>query len=393
MRLANLILLLATAAAAQEAEPEAVPLKGVPPDGGSHHVRCKDATYWISIPKGVDPKAPVRVLLWLHGSNMNGKAYVDSLRSLGYGESELVVGPNGNGKVRDWTYNFDYDPKPVLKTLEDLETRFRLGPVYVGGHSQGAYFTFLLLTKFPERFAGGCAFAGGLLKGCDPKAAASRKGRPGPALAIIHGEADPVVDPELSDWAYEIFLDASWPRLRYYHPKELNHMFLVGPVKPAIDWLYAVTSDDPAALLASAEALLAEERGADALSCLALAEQRKGEAAAIAALRQKVLAAGKERSDAWAARMRGEKPEAWAAEFYEFRERWGSVPTAQAAPKSFEPLRRKQLGEAGKLSRDAWASARKGENAKAKALFGEIVEKCPLAYEYARSAARWIAAH
>jgi pimeloyl-ACP methyl ester carboxylesterase len=170
--------------------------------------------------------------------------------------------------VRDWVYNFDYDPKPAMKTLEDLETRFAVGQVFVGGHSQGAYYTFLLVTKFPERFAGACPFAGGLLKGCDPKSAANRKGKPGPPVAIIHGEADPVVDAELSDWAYEIFAEAEWPRLRYFHPADLNHMFLMGPVKPAIDWMMAMASEDGAELVATAERLLQEDRGSDAFFCV-----------------------------------------------------------------------------------------------------------------------------
>ncbi|MGQ0614322.1 MAG: hypothetical protein ACT4PV_11345 [Planctomycetaceae bacterium] len=393
MRVQVLLALLAAPLLADEPEPAARALKEVAADGAAHLVSCKGATYWIALPPGHDAKQPTRVLLWLHGSNMNGKAYVDSLKSLEYGKNEILVGVNGNGKVRDWVYNFDYDPKPVLKTLEDLESRMKLGPVYVGGHSQGAYFTMLLLTKLPERFAGGCAFAGGLLKGCDPKAAANRKGKPGPAFALIHGEADPVVDVELSDFAFQIFLDAEWPRLRYYHPKQLNHMFLLGPVKEAIDWLYATTSEDPAELLAAAERFLGEGRGSDALFCVEAARDRKAARAATDALRERILAAGAEQATPWA-EVLGSKREpgpGWQAELYDFVERWARVPSAQPALRALEIRRKREIAEASKLSRDAWAAVRKRAMDKARATFGELARDCPTAFEYARAADRWLA--
>jgi predicted esterase len=260
------VLLGALPVRAQEPEPEPVALKEVAADGAAHHVACKGGTYWVALPPSLDPKKQTRVLLWCHGSNMNGKAYVEALEEFGYGANEIIVGPNGHQKVRDWVYNFDaptYDPKLAFSILDDLEKRCKLGPIYVGGHSQGAFYTYRIVLSKPERFAGAIPFAGGLLLGLDPKAAASRKGRPGPPFAIIHGEADDVVDPELGDWAYELFLKADYPCVRYYHGKDHNH-FWPGPAKEAIAWLLEITSDDPAALLASAQKLLEEGRGADA---------------------------------------------------------------------------------------------------------------------------------
>lgn len=389
MRTAALLLLGASAVAASEPEPAPVALKAVADDGKPCLVACKGATYWVAVPPGLDRKKPARVLLWLHGSNMNGRAYVESLRSLGYGREEILVGPNGNQRAREWVYNFDYDPKPALKTIEDLESRFALGQVFVGGHSQGAYFAFLLVTKFPERFAGACPFAGGLLKGCDPKAGANRKGRPGPPVAIIHGESDDVVDPSLSDWAYEIFLEAGWTRLRYFHPPDLNHMFLLGPVKEAIDWTFEMASEDGGTLLAAAERALAADRGSDALCCAERASALGADAAKAAALREKVLARGKELAAGWTERMRG-KAGGWTAEIYDARERWASVPTAQPAWRALDALRKRHVGDASKWSREAYALDGKGEREKARALFEKIRDECPAAFEYVRAAERWL---
>jgi predicted esterase len=384
------LVLLAVTAVAADPEPAPVALKKVPADGQSHHVKGKGATYWVVIPEGLDESKPVRVILWCHGSNMNGRSYTESLKAMEFGKDEILACPNGDSRVREWVYNFTYAPKPALKTLEDLESRFKLGKVFVGGHSQGAYYTFLLVTKFPDRFAGGLPFAGGLLKGCDPKSAAYRKGKPGPAMAILHGEMDPVVSPSLSDWAYEIFFEAEWPCLRYYHPKRLNHMFMPAPVRPALEWLFLVTSEDPQELTAGAGKLLEEERGAEALYCLERAKRFKGDGKEIAALREKVAARAKELAAQWLETIRTDKSGSWWAECYDYRGQWGRVPESAPVLKKLEQLRKKHKSSASKLSRKAWKFDGKGDKEKAREHFIKIVEECFIAFEYTRSADRWL---
>jgi len=389
--LALAVLLSAARADDPEPEPRPVPLKDVPADGESHHVQCKGATYWIVVPPGWDEKKPGRVILWLHGSNMNGKSYTESLKAMEFGKAELLVAPNGHGKVRDWVYNFDapsYSTKLALSVLDDVEGRFAVSKVYVGGHSQGAFYTYRLALQHPERFAGAVPFAAGLLKGLDPKGAAWNKGEPGPAFAIVHGEADPVVDPELSDWAYELMFDGEWPCLRYYHPKDLNHWFMPAPIRPALEWCFTVTAEDPAELLAAAQRFLEEGRGADAWFCLERAEHFKGDKEAVRALREKVEAAAAERAAQWVDRLRKDKSGTWWVECYDWREAWGRVPASAEALKELEKLRKRHVGQARKLSRKAWKLKDKGDGAGAEELFAEIVKECYTAFEYVRPAAR-----
>ncbi|MHC4970888.1 MAG: hypothetical protein ACYTG3_01000 [Planctomycetota bacterium] len=390
-RLALAFLLLAGAAAAADPEPAPVALKKVPADGEHHLVKCKGATYWVLVPAGLDENKPVRVILWHHGSNMNGSSYTGSLKALGFGKEEILAAPNGDTKVREWVYNFTYDPRPALKTLDDLATRFRVGKVYVGGHSQGAFYTYKLAIRYPDRFAGAIPFAAGLLKGLDPKAAAWRKGRPGPAFAIIHGEADPVVDPELSDWAYEIIFQAGWPCVRYYHPPRLNHWFMPGPVRPALEWCFRVSADDPATLVKNASALLAEDRGAEAWFCLDRAEERKGDATAIETLRREITSKAEQHAAVWEERITKDPPAALLKECYAYREQWGQVPASARVLKKLNALRKKHVAAARKLSRKGHKHAKKKENDKARPYFEKIVEECWAAFEYARPAARWLA--
>ncbi len=393
MRLLTALLLLAAALPAEEApEPPPVALKDVAADGEPHHVKCKVGTYWIALPSTLDPKSPTRVLFWCHGSNMNGQWYVKGLQALGHGKTDVLVGPNGHQKVRDWVYNFNaptYDPKLAYGILDDLATRFKLGPVYVGGHSQGAYYTFRIVLSKPEMFTGAIPFAGGLLLGLDPKAAAQRKGKPGPAFAIVHGEMDDVVDPALSEWAYEMFLDASYPTVRFVHPKDMNHWW-PGPIGDAISWTLEVTAEDPDALLASAERFLEADRGSDALSCITRARSFKADAARAAALEEKIRAKGEEHAKAWLEKMK-DKEGGYSEDLYDARERWGRVPEFAPVLRLLEALRKKHVSDASKYNRKAWSHANDGENAEARALFEKTVKECFTAYEYVRPAKRWLA--
>jgi len=395
MRYALALACLVSIALGEDPEPAPVALKEVPADGASHLVKCKGATYWIVVPPDWNAKEPGRVILWLHGSNMNGKSYTDSLKAMEFGRTELLVAPNGHTKVRDWVYNFDapsYSTKLALGVLDDVAKRFAIGKVYVGGHSQGAFYTYRLALQHPDRFAGAVPFAAGLLKGLDPKSAAHRKGEPGPAFAIIHGEADPVVDPELSDWAYELMFADEWPRLRYFHPHELNHWFMPAPIRPALEWCFAMTADDPAALLASAEQFLGEDRGADAWFCLERADKLKGDRDAIAALRSKVEEKGRELAATWTQRIREDRSATWWAECYDWRERWGRTPMSVDVLKELDKLRKKHVSEARKLARKAYQLKGKGDVAEARALFEKIVKECYTAFEYVRPASRQLAA-
>jgi pimeloyl-ACP methyl ester carboxylesterase len=389
-----LLLLLAGNLPAQEQAPEPAPvaLKDAPADGEPHHVKCKVGTYWIALPKALDPKAPTRVLFWCHGSNMNGQWYVKGLKALGYGGSDVLVGPNGHNKVRDWVYNFNapnYDTKLAYGILDDLATRFKLGQVYVGGHSQGAYYTFRIVLSKPEQFAGAIPFAGGLLLGLDPKAAAQRKGKPGPPFAIVHGEMDDVVDPSLSEWAYELFLDASYPAVRFLHPKDHNHWW-PGPIGDAIAWTLEVSAQDPAALLASAQRFLDADRGADAFACVARARSLKADPAAAAEIADRIKAKGEEVAKAWVEKMKA-KDGAWAEELYDVRERWAGAPEFEPVLRQLETLRKKHVPDASKYNRKAWSHAEKGEDDEARELFEKTVRECFTAFEYVRPAKRWLA--
>ncbi|MHC4490114.1 MAG: hypothetical protein ACYTDU_00620, partial [Planctomycetota bacterium] len=110
-----------------------------------------------------------------------------------------------------------------------------------------------------------------------------------------------------------------------------------------------------------------------------------------AELRTRILEKGTEHRAAWLERMQGDKSGGWASDMYGFRDAWGRVPTVAPVMKRLNLLRKKHLPQAAKQNRKAWKHVEKGQKEKARALFGKTVDECFTAYEYARSAARWLA--
>jgi predicted esterase len=109
----------------------------------------------------------------------------------------------------------DHDPlnlylRSILASVEDARKRYRVkpGPVYVFGHSMGGFTSISLGLRHPEAVASYFAYAGGLQDGeaTPQRLAAMRKAKVRPW--IVHGKADPVVEPLLSEKAYEAMAKA-----------------------------------------------------------------------------------------------------------------------------------------------------------------------------------------
>lgn len=54
------------------------------------------------------------------------------------------------------------------------------------------------------------------------------------AIAVIHGQADPVVPFSQGQHAYDCFRAMGWTEAAFFSPKALNHMFMLAPIDEAI---------------------------------------------------------------------------------------------------------------------------------------------------------------
>ena len=370
-------------------EPKPLALAQAPRNGEAHLVGLADGTGWLRIPSRCKPGVPARLVVWLHGANGSGYEHQIALASRGLGRDEILLCPNGAKRSADWTYNHGGGPGPILAAIEAVTQRHPASAVYLGGHSQGAFLSFRLLGEHAERFAGVVAVSGGLAGGFDAAALVARLGARTPALVIAHGERDPVVGIAQGDQAYERCLAAKWPALRYVHPPRADHSLEHFDLAECFGWIFALTSDRPQELLATARGLAGGDRPGDALFALARAEANKAPAAAVQAVRKLALARGAVLQRQWLDRFAEPKKSGWSEAFYEQSAGLITVPTAAPMFAAFQQLAAAQTPAATQALTEALELART-DPARARSACERILAEHPAALAACRAAALYL---
>src|SRR4051794_19616958 len=261
-------------------------------------------TYHVRVPEKYDPKAGGPAIVMFHGSNANSADYL-----IGIGQrwpkvaaDYVLIGLDGEWPVErkdaaaadaPLAYNYTYvnfvgkskykgfpgtdreSPALVAEAVAEIREQLKLTKVFITGHSQGGFLTYSCLMNYPELFDGAMPIAAGLIFQCEPtaytdeKVRGQQRKRP---LVILHGEKDPLVPVSMGRSAYESFLDDGFPMLRLLAAKDATHAFISLPFEEGIRWLESMTSDDPRALLASADRAFGRREYRDALAYLQRAQ-------------------------------------------------------------------------------------------------------------------------
>src|SRR5688572_219529 len=159
----------------------------------------KGMRYFLRVPKRYNPTSGARLIVFLHGSSMNGLQYLQSFEAKKWCEDDLLCCPNGeNGTDPFGQNNFGFASGPLVADVtQEVQKAFKTTVTYVGGHSQGAFLTYSVITNFPELYRGAFPMAGDCwiqnepnLWEDKPEVLAKQKEI---AIAVIHGKADPVV--------------------------------------------------------------------------------------------------------------------------------------------------------------------------------------------------------
>ncbi len=324
------------------------------PPGKVRDGEAKSGVTWhVRVPPGFHPKKPMPALVFLHGSNMNTKGYLQGFTEAWpkLVQDYILIGINGENRVKgspddDPAYNYTYvnfvgkskykgfpgtdreSPARVAEAVEELKTKLPLSKIFVGGHSQGGFLSYSCYLNYPELFAGAFPISGGLIFQCEPTAydkpelrALQRKG----AIAIVHGENDPIVDFSAGKSAFESFEDDSFPRVRLFTDKEAAHRFIFLPVEAAVRWLEEMSADAPEALLATAQKKVAaaEWRDASALLLRARELDAKGKfAARLKTLQQAIDKEAAPAAKSLEKKLQQPKDDGWVADFVRFRSRF-----------------------------------------------------------------------
>jgi predicted esterase len=395
------------------------PIAGKMVDGSATNL----LTYTLRAPEGYRPgdtrKWPAIVIL--HGSNMNARAYVNTLAATwpDLARDYFILGINGERPAstgKEPRFNYTYvnyvgkstfkgfpgtdreSPALVAETLSELRGVYPVSKYFVGGHSQGGFLTYSLLMNFPEQFAGAFPISAGVIFQCEPGAYSDeslRAAQRAVPLAIIHSKQDPVVNFSSGQYAANVFGQAGWPAFHFFADNSgAGHMFARLPVREAIRWLEAQSSDDPAGLLAFAEQ--SAKRGAyrDAIAALNRA-QRLNPTAAIKARLDRLSSQIDANAAAGAARflpqIQKEAPgKSWIDPFLAYRDEFEFAPAAKDVMQAFDDLRARHEPPAQKAFQEARVLFQQGNPAGGYAKYQEILDHHYAASSY-RTVKQWLA--
>jgi predicted esterase len=382
-------------------------------------------TYAVRAPEGYregdGKKWPTIVIL--HGSNMNGKAYVSTIAAAwpDVARDYLLLGVNGempSAITDDPRFNYSYvnfvgrstfrgfpgtdreSPALVAEALDELCQAYPVAKYFVGGHSQGGFLTYSLLMNYPERIAGAFPISAGVIMQCEPTAYTDEKLRTSQRsvpLAIIHGKNDPVVQFSAGEYAAGIFGEAGWPAFRFFaDTTQAGHRFALLPVADAVHWLEAHTSNDLARLVDFAEQRMKTKGGyRDAVAAVNRARELKPDAPKTVKARLDHLAGEINAKAAAGAKLYltriqdgSEQGNRWIDEFLAYRDDFEFAPAAREVMQAFNALRAKHNGPAQKALDEARVAFQQGKRDEGFARYREIVDRYYAANSY-RNVKRW----
>ena len=364
-------------------------------------------TYGIRAPDLYKPGDPRRwpTIVILHGSNMNAKAYVNTIARAWpeIARDHLILGLNGetpSSTDDDPRFNYTYvnftgkstyrgfpgtdreSPALVSEALAELRGVYPVARYYVGGHSQGGWLVYSLLMNSPEMFAGAFPISCGLLMQCEPGAfedAPLREAQRRVPLAIVHAKNDPVQGYGMSEHAAAAFGDEGWPALRFFTDDAAGHLFARLPVDRAIKWLETMAADDPQVLIDFAENEVKDGRFRDAIAALERARAMELKDA----LKDRASRLGKVLDDKarpgaleYLPRIQKDADGSWVDGFLAYRAEFEFAPAARAVVAAYTALRARQEPEAKRLMGEARMAFQQGNRDQGYKLLEQIVEKC-----------------
>lgn len=350
----------------------------------------KGMRYFLRVPKKYDAKNGARLIVFLHGSNMNGLDYLRSFEAMNWADDALLCCPNGEqGSDPFGQNNFTFGSAPfVADVTTEVQKAFKTTVTYVGGHSQGGFLTYSVIMYYPELFRGALPMAGDCWMQNEPNLWESQpdmlKKQKEVAIAVIHGRADPVVAFSQGQHGYDCFRAMGWSKLRLFAPEELGHQFMLSPVDEALEWLDALNGLESKRSLKLAETWAKEGEWGWVVHTLDAAKANDVKLRKSAA--DATTKAAAEMSEA----MKGPAVE-WIPQWWEFWRVHGASDAAQSLVKKYLDKRDKQKRDGERLFEEARALFQQEKKDEAYAKLEALLEDAPCTYEsfYAHS---WLAA-
>lgn len=399
-----MVLLFATQAMGQQEKNE-VPKADAPGDvkpGDTALLRTDGEypmDYFMRVPKSYDSDKGARVIVFMHGSNMNGLNYLRSFEGAGWCEDDILVCPNG--EVGDDPYganNFTFVSANYIKPVtEQVVDAFKATRIYIGGHSQGGFLTYSVIMYFPELYDGAFPMAADCWMQNEPNQWESKPEKVAKqkdvAIAVIHGQSDSVVNYSQGEHAHNVFLASGYPKLRFFNPERLGHQFMLSPVNEALDWLDAMNGDNPEHSLK-----LTKKWGKDkewgwahqtALALLERDDLDDDTRAAAEKINKAMEFQAKKVIPEMSMAINEAAAEEWIPQWYEFRRQFGATAAAKRLVDEYDKKREEQRDKAKELFFAARGDFQNEKKTDGYAKLEEILKDYPCTY-HAYYAMDWL---
>ncbi len=376
-----------TAAAKDDRPPEVDSPAKVKP-GQTALCKTKNMSYFLRVPKGYDAKAGARLVVFLHGSNMNGLGYVRSFESKRWANDDILCCPNGEqGSDPFGQNNFTFESAPlVAEVTEEVKKAFTTTLTYVGGHSQGGFLTYSVVLLNPDLYQGAMPMAGDCWMQNEPNLWENRpevaKVQHEIPIAVVHGKNDPVVQFEQGEHAYDVFRAAGWQKLRLFAPERAAHMFMVYPVDEVLDWLDAMNGRNEKKTLKLCDDWAKQGEWGWVLE--AAKASKSGSAKHVKAAEDAAAKAVPAMTEA----MKG-KPMDWVPRWLEFWRVHGRTEAAKPLVDDYLARRAEQRATGARLFNESTTQSRAGQRDEGYKLLEQLLVEAPCTYE-AYYAWKWL---
>lgn len=359
----------------------------------------KGMKYFLRVPRGYDEGKGARLIVFMHGSNMNGLQYLQTIEAERWCRDDILVCPNGEkGGDPFGANNFTFESAAYIAEItENVRAAIRITRSYLGGHSQGGFVTYSVIMRYPELFDGAFPMASDCWMQNEPnlwetKPEVMAKQRE-IAIAVIHGQADPVVNFSQGEHAHGVFLAMSYPKLRFFAPETLGHQFGLSPVPEALEWLDAMTGLDPDDSMKLAGGWFKDEEwGWVHQAALAVIENEEADARSAATAKSAIAAVERKAAEAvgkMKASIGSKSVKAWLPEWFEFRRQFGAAEAAKDLIAEYEAARTRERDRGGELFRKAIALRREKKVDAMKETLEQILLDAPHSF-HAWYAVEWL---
>ncbi|MDP1562622.1 MAG: hypothetical protein Q8M16_14690 [Pirellulaceae bacterium] len=378
---------------AKHAEPKAGEIvKGIANNG---------MLYFLRMPDGWKAGDSVDVVVLLHGSNWTtaGMVFVTNTNSPEIGKKFAILGLQGEqwakrSDVDDLRFNYTYvnwvgrstyggfpgtdreSPYLVAEVLDELEEQYQLKRIFLGGHSQGGFLSYVMHMNFPEKLAGTFPIAGGLIFQAEPDAfdneALKAEQRETP-MAIIHGKNDNVVEFSMGEYAYNNFVQRGFGKVKLIAPN-LGHPYDFLPVAEAIEYLDALSTEDKLLLLEFAKKQVTKKNWRDVGNAVSRAKEIDG-GPEFGEIWQKLQEAAKKDAAKLLKEIERNANNKWVDKYYEYEFHFRNADAAQPIMEAFEALRERHREPADDLMKQAREAFQNNNRANGYQLYERIVNE------------------